>query len=49
VDRACPECGRILTPLEDVNEHVSAGGRFLCSPCQIAYVLDAIGELREVE
>jgi hypothetical protein len=49
VDRFCPSCDRVLTPLDDVNEYASARGRFLCSECQIGYVVDATNELREVE
>jgi hypothetical protein len=47
VDRLCPECGGVLTPLEDVDEYASAHGRFLCPGCQVAYVVDATNELRE--
>jgi hypothetical protein len=47
VIRACPECGGVLTSLDDVKEYASARGRFLCSECQTADVLDATNELRE--
>jgi hypothetical protein len=48
VDRTCPECGGVLTAREDVDEYASARGRFLCPECQLGYVVDATGELREM-
>jgi hypothetical protein len=49
VDRLCPECGGVLTPLEDVDEYASARGRFLCSECQMMFEVDPARGLREVD